>query len=283
MRSPPRLRPTGSCSEDWVRYLPSVVSRASSAVTSSRPAEPVNPLSHRMLAGVVTSRPPTSWPSSPAAANSARRRWRRPDTSRGAMSRAVPVTVIRRSGGEEPVDRLDGQPVAHAPEPGDAAVGHRGDDRGVPERLTGRRVGQMQLDHHTVEGGQRVVERPRRVGQGAGVDDDGIGADPGPAARPRPGHPRGWSAGARGTAPSRPRPRLAVATWSSRVSGTVDGRFTLPQQVEIGPGQQQDRTGAAHLLSPGLPILHLRQGSQHVGLVDPMDHLDPLRRRPARR
>ena len=73
----------GSCSADWVRYRPSVVNRAPSAVTSSSPAEPLNPVSHRMLAGVVTSRPP------PAPVRRRRRR-RRAARSRSEAARTPP-------------------------------------------------------------------------------------------------------------------------------------------------------------------------------------------------
>ena len=37
----------------------------------------------------------------------------------------------------------------------------------------------MELDDDAVEGGQGVVQRPRVVGEGPGVDDDGGGPAPG--------------------------------------------------------------------------------------------------------
>ena len=45
----------------------------------------------------------------------------------------------------------------------------------MPERLAGGGVGEVQLDDGAVEGGDGVVERPRRVAQRAGVDDQRVG------------------------------------------------------------------------------------------------------------
>ena len=75
---------------------------------------------------------------------------------------------------KRPAHRLHGQLVAEAAEPGDQAVGHRRHHRGVAEGLPGRRVREVELDHHPVEGAQRVVQRPRGVGQRTGVDHQGV-------------------------------------------------------------------------------------------------------------
>ena len=79
--------------------------------------------------------------------------------------------VIARS--QQVGDGLEGQPVAVAAEADDAARSPPARPRCVPPRLAGVRVGEVQLDDRAVERGERVVDAPGVVGEGAGVDDDG--------------------------------------------------------------------------------------------------------------
>ena len=49
----------------------------------------------------------------------------------------------------------------------------------MPERLAGGGVRQVQLDDGPIEGGHRIVQRPRGVAQRAGVDDQRVRPAPG--------------------------------------------------------------------------------------------------------
>src|SRR5205807_4492490 len=113
--------------------------------TSSRPADPVNPVRYRTLTRWVTSRAPH-----PTSAIRGRSRARRPATS-GSVIR-TDCTI----GSEESGHGVDGQDVAVAPESGDQAVGDGRHDGGVAPRLTGVGIREMELDHRSLEGGQRV-------------------------------------------------------------------------------------------------------------------------------
>ena len=77
---------------------------------------------------------------------------------------------------EESGDGVDRQAISVAPETDDAALGDGGDDRRVTPWFPGVRVGKVQLHDGTIEGGERVVDGPRVVGEGTGIDHDRRGA-----------------------------------------------------------------------------------------------------------
>ena len=70
-----------------------------------------------------------------------------------------------------PCERLDGQFVAVCSEPADHALHGLGDIRMVAKRLARENVRQMHLDGRNGAGEQSVQHGDRRMGEGAGVDD----------------------------------------------------------------------------------------------------------------
>ena len=190
--------PACNCSSSCVRY---VIGRPVPPTTRGRATSEPDQRPGRMLAdggreGKSTSSSseqpsrraggPTGPGGRPARSRGSRGSASDPDGDPGAAAIPAPVPT---AGSDTPVTaprlrqqsghRLDGQRVAESRRTGDAPVGHRRDHRGVPEGLPGGRVGQVQLHHHALEGGQGVVERPRGVGQRPGIDDDGVGPAPG--------------------------------------------------------------------------------------------------------
>ncbi len=143
---------------------------ASSPVTSRSPADPENPVSQRMLTGLVTSSPSTGLaPGSPPRRSARGTAQRRSATSRGGSGGR---DRAHARSDEQRGHRPDRERVPEGSEPGDAAVRDRCDRRGVAERLAGGGIRQVQLDDDPVEGSERVVQRPGGVGERARVDDD---------------------------------------------------------------------------------------------------------------
>ena len=145
----------------------------------------------------------------------------------------------RSAGAAGEATALDREAVAGAAEAGDGAGGHRRDHRGVPPRLAGVGVREVQLDDRPVERGQRVVERPGVVRERAGVDDDGGAAAPRARGSRRRARPRGSTGGARASWPcsaaaSRARWRRGRRAWRCRRL-----RLALAEQVQVRPAQQQ--------------------------------------------
>src|SRR6266550_3842410 len=135
------------------------MSTRSSGSTSSRPADPVNPVRYRMLVRLVTSRA-----SQPAPSNAARRRGRRPATSIAGklLVNVTPYYAMKSSmeRRKKVGDGVDGHRIAEPTEAHDRAAGYRRHHRRVAPRFSGIGVGDVQLDDDAVEGGQGVVDRP---------------------------------------------------------------------------------------------------------------------------
>ena len=151
---------------------------------------------------------------------------------------------------------------------------------GVPPRLAGVGVGEVQLDDRAVERGERVVERPRVVGERAGVDDDG-----------RAPAPRGVDRVDQlalvvglevldGRGRARPPPRGGRDVVVER-GGAVDVGLALAQQVEVGPVQQQHDRDRSRRLTDQLRAHGLERGVDR-GPVDAGDGLDAVAGRRAR-
>ena len=143
--------------------------------TSSTPADPVNPVSQRMLAGVGHQqavrrpRPESPVAPTPPARPGGGRDVRPPTAAEGPTPGRRPRPGFRcgsPAGRDQPGHGVDGQGIAESPEPGDAPVGHRGDGRGVPERLPGRR---------DWTGGARPPRRRRRPARRAATTTCGSG------------------------------------------------------------------------------------------------------------
>ena len=150
-------------------------------------------------------------------------------------------------------DGVDGQLVAEPAETGDHARRHRRQHRRVAERLAGGRVGEVQLDDGSVEGGHRVVERPRGVAERAGVDDQGVGAAPGGVhgvdqlalvVRLEVLELEAVAAGG----------RLGPLDVVGQGGGPVDGGLALAEQVQVRPRQEDTATpGSRHGVHPCPP------------------------------
>ncbi len=146
----------------------------------------------------------------------------------------------RRAAGsaEDAGELLDRERVAAGAGPDHDDLGHGRDERVVPEVLTLVHVGEVDLDHRQRDGGQRVAEGDRGVGEGATVDDDadavlasgvdGVEQHPLVVAL----HRSEIEAEVGGAGPGE---LLEV----SQGLGAVDLRLTCPQQVEVGPVDQQ--------------------------------------------
>src|SRR4029078_4633813 len=68
-------------------------------------------------------------------------------------------------------ERLDRELVAIRSEPADHTLHGLGDIRMVAERLTRENVRQMHLDGRNGAGEQSIQDGDRRMGEGAGIDD----------------------------------------------------------------------------------------------------------------
>ncbi len=96
----------------------------------------------------------------------------RPATSRAGRCASGHVSGSFLRVLQQGEDGLDGEAVAGAPEAGDGAGGDGGDHRGVPPRLAGGGVGEVDLDDDSIVGGEGVGQGVGIVGESARVEDD---------------------------------------------------------------------------------------------------------------
>ena len=130
----------------------------------------------------------------------------------------------------------------------------------------------MELDDDAFERRQRVVQRPGVVGERPGVDDDGRRP---PAGRVHEVDEVSLVIRLVVLELDAEPPRLGVGLRHvvSEAVGAVHLGLALSQKVQIG-ARQQDHEGRAR---PGHGAVHVRQGGQHVRLVDVVHGLDARR------
>src|SRR5436309_1898270 len=74
---------------------------------------------------------------------------------------------------------LQSEDVAHPPEPGDDPPAHLSNQVSLPEVLPRGRIGEVDLDHGNVDGGDGIANGHARVRIPPRVDHDGVGPRPG--------------------------------------------------------------------------------------------------------
>ena len=169
-----------------------------------------------------------------------------PDPGRRARRRQSRLSRRPAAASEQVRHRLHRHPIAGPAEAGNNAGGHGRDHRRGPPGLAAPRVGQVELHDGSVEGGQRVMQRPAVVGEGAGVDDDGGGPAPGPVDDV---HQVALVIGLLMFDPQAVTPGLRGGGGHVILErgGPVDIRFPIAEQVEVGAGEQDhERARSGH-------------------------------------